>query len=410
MKSNFFEGRYIVFGVWNFSVTPQAALEAAADRVAESGFNAVRLHLPWFHIEKEPGIYDYSAFDAQIDYIINAKKMKVALSVDLCREVTLKSDKSVVFSDKVIDAEDFQKNIKGELCFGGAYINKAVISYASKAATDKAIAFYRDVVGRYDAKYGGMILYYTPTFTPYCEAEYWCADTYDYSKHMTEGFESFEGFAEPPASFGGEAGKKWYLYRHAVLKNFIDRLCDAQHETAPNSKIALQFGSVFDEASALRGTYRFVDLAEKADIIWVDDAPAYDHNFSMDYLKSNLGGKEFANEMDGAYHIANKTATPEMYIRQGLETFRHHATYLSVANWFVDGNFEKYRHIFTEISRRYLSDSPDLVCISGDSPEITVSLAEMLTKRSPADLIEEYNRLSENGKNFVRTKIIDDLD
>jgi len=430
MGTNFFDSRFMVFGIWNFTITPQSTLEAAADRVAESGFNAIRLHLPWFHVEKEPGIYDYSVFDAQIDYIINVKKMKVAISVDLCREVTIDSGRNITYSDKVIDKEDFQVNSKGELCVGGAYINKAVISYASGPATDKAVAFYADAVRRYSEKYGNMILYYVPTFTQYCETEYWCADTYDYSKHMTDGFKKFLkdkyktieqlndatnkdftdfGVIEPPASFSGEYGKQWYLYRHAVLKNFIDRLCDAQHEIAPQSKTALQFGSVFDEASALRCTYKFIDLAEKADIVWVDDAPNYDHNFSMDYLKSNLDGKEFANEMDGAYHIVNGTATPEIYLKQAAETFRHHANYLSVANWSVDENFEKYRYIFTETSEQYHNDTPDLVQVSPDAPEIKVSLADMFKRRSSTKLIKEYNELSDKGKNFVRITIIDDL-
>ena len=137
MKSNLFDSRFLVFGIWNFSVTPQSMIETTADRVAESGFNAIRLHLPWFHIEKEPGIYDYSVFDAQIDYIINVKKMKVAISVDLCREVTTENNKNIIYSDKVINKEDFQMNSKGELCVGGAYITKPLFLTLPKMRPQK---------------------------------------------------------------------------------------------------------------------------------------------------------------------------------------------------------------------------------------------------------------------------------
>jgi hypothetical protein len=414
--------RWLIFGVWNFNLISLEALKTVTEAALGNGFNAIRIHIPWFHVETQPGVYNFASFNKQLDYLVTEKNIKVVITVDFTRRTG---------PDKVISPDEFQYDNKGALCSGGAVFDKSMISFASSSAVKKANDFYRALCENIITKYKDNILLISPVFTQYAESEYWCAGNYDYSDSAKSGFiaflktkypdiaafnliavTSYSSFEEivPPDNFAGNTGLLWYQYRHSALKAFIDSLCETQKTVDEEVKIGLQFGSVFDEASAQRGTLAFADLMEKADVMWVDDGPKYDHNWSMDYIGSTLKpqGKQTANEIDGYYHVQSGNCTVEDYLNQGIQSFTHGADYLTVANWSLDQNFYDHAHIFKTIGE-YTKPEAQILTVPPENPILEVSLYDMFVKRSAAKLIKTYNQLTENGKSSCNIIITDDL-
>lgn len=414
------EERYFIFRIWNFDILSLNEFKSIVDRVALDGFNAIKIHIPWHHVETVSGIYNYSAFDPMLDYVINEKGLKVAVSVDFTRKK----------GDAVLSEEHIMRNADGNLCIGGsAPSDRMQISFNSEYAVQKATDFYYDLVSHYDSLFGNGILFYLPAFSQYAESEYWCNSIYDYSSHAKEAFRSFlkdnygtvdvlnfvtsssySSFNDvlPPETITSDnMGQLWYIFRHKSLKAVIDMLSDTQKKAAPNSKFALQFGSVWDSNSFLRGTLGFVDLCEKADVLWVDDGPLTNHRFSMDYLITAMPQHiELAQEIDGPYH---SVATPELYLQQGLQCFERGAKYMSIANWSINADYERYSYAWREIANTWLGENtPNLIRPTSSSPTIEISLLELFRVRNITSIQQRYTQLT-SSEEAARIVIKDDL-
>lgn len=412
--------RYFIFRIWNFKIRKISEFQSIVDTVVNTGFNAIKVHMPWHLIQAADGSSDYSAFDEMLDYVINVKGLPVAVSIDFARR----------YGDGMLDDDELQRDINGNLCVGDVNYEREVLSFASDSATEKAVSFYKEAVAHFDGKYGDNILFYLPAFTPYCETEYWCTTQYDYSdaalnkfrsslsekyesinklnEETGKNFASFDEVKAPSCSASDALGVLWYNFRHAMLKSFIDRLAAAQKEVAPESKITIQLGSVFDEASYLRCTLRFADLCENTDIVWFDDAPLYDHNFSMDYVRSSLPDHVIiAQEIDGPRQYA---ASEDAYLNQGLISYQRGATFLSVANWEIDDYYYRYEDIFKQIIQTWLCDDPPAVIeITDDSPAMTVKLRDLFKRKSPSSFITKYNKALKSA-DAVKITVIDDFE
>ena len=412
--------RYFIYRIWNFKKRDTAEFRAAVDAAAKSGFNAIKIHMPWHRMQSADGKTDYSEADGLLDYVINVKGLKAAVSIDFARR----------YGDGMLSDDELQRSIKGTLCIGDVYYDRAVLSFSSDTATSKAVSFYSDAVAHFDGKFGKDILLYLPAFTQYCETEYWCTDQFDYSdsaknrfrdtmkerfgsieafnEATKSGFSSFDEIEPPPCTAHDALGVMWYDFRHDMLKSFIDRLAEAQKKAAPESKLALQLGSVFDEASYLRCTIRFADLCENADILWIDDAPLYDHKFSMDYVRSSLPDKVMiAQEIDGPRQV---NASKEAYLDQGMTSYERGATYLSIANWEYDDYYLEYEDVWKTISEKWLSDdAPEIVQVTDSSPVLKISLYDMLKRKTASGFITKYNKLLKNA-DAVKIITVDDLE
>ncbi|MBE6584931.1 MAG: hypothetical protein E7645_00210 [Ruminococcaceae bacterium] len=412
--------RYFIFRIWNFEINSLDAFKNIVDTVAADGFNAIKVHIPWHHVETTAGVYEYTAFDPLINYVVREKGMKVAISLDMTRRK----------GDTVLSEDDIMRDPSGNLCMGGSMTgDRLQISFNSENAVSKCVAFYQNAVKHYDGLYGEDVLFYLPAFSQYAETEYWCTAEYDHSTHAVAAFRtflkenyqdiaalnkaldtsygSFEEVLPPSTTAGNNVGQLWYTFRHQSLKNVIDRLAVAQDEVTANSKFALQLGCVYDTVSALRGTYGVADLAEHADVVWIDDGPLMNHHFSMDYIRSVLPASvELAQEIDGPHQNG---ATPERYLAQGLVCFERGCTYVSAANWSIDANYETYRPVWQEISSTWLGDNaPGVVQPTESSPILEISLLDLFKKRNPDGYIGRYNKLAEGGR-FVYIKVLDDL-
>ena len=435
MKSVTENKRRLAFVIWNFDICPWEDFTALVDRVCRQGFTTVRLHLSWFNAETLPGVYDFAPYDGQISYIA-AKGMDVILTVDLQRKVHTREDGRKTAVDAVIDSDEFQYANGADTYIAETQYDTAMVSFASTRGTDAMVRFYSAAVNHFAQTFGHEVIAYAyPTFTPYCETEYWCDGAYDYSDHMKRAFAAFladtyekiedlnldlgteyEAFDEVPMpddSERGTLGVLFYQCRHRVLKSLIDRLAEVQRIAAPGIPFAVQFGCVWDAAGVRRCTYAFAELCEHADLVVVDDAPGFDHAFSMDYLASVLdgSGKAFGNEIDGYYMIENGTATAEGYIEQGLTSYRHGASVQYAANWMVGEPLSNYGYIFSTVAQEYLAPGrqAELAPEDGGEEQLHISLLKLFETGIRQDYEEDYRAITEDGERFCRICVHDDL-
>lgn len=426
--------RRLAFVIWNFDIMEWGTFTRLVDRACLQGFTTVRLHLSWFNAEKLPGIYEFDAYDAQITYVVS-KGMDIILTVDLQRRVyTVDGIETAI--DGVIGSDEFQYAYGEDSYIVPTNYRTAMISFASTAGTEAMVRFYGAAVSHFSEKFGHEVIAYAyPTFTPFCETEYWCAAAYDYSVHAKHAFEAFlaqtyasaddlnadlgtdyAAFADvpmPPDTDRGPLGVLFYQCRHKVLKQLIDRLAAVQRECAPAVPFAVQFGCVWDEASIRRCTICFPALSESAALVVVDDAPGFDHAFSMDYVASALAGtsKTFGNEIDGYYLIENGTTTAEDYVEQGLVSYRHNASVQYVANWTEEEPLSNFGYIFTTAVQEYLSDGAPCECVEEetDGEQIHIPCLKLFETGSAAEYQEDYSAVTENGERFCRICLHDDL-
>ena len=240
--------RYFIFRIWNFTERALSTFQYIVDTAAADGFNAIKVHIPWYRAEKTAGVYDYGVFDEMIDYVVKEKGLKVAISLDMTRRK----------GDTLIPETEIMRDPAGNLCIGGSETgDRMQISFNSELAVEKCVAFYKDAVKHYDERYGDMVLFYLPAFSQYAETEYWCAGEYDYSDNAKAAFRgflkdtygtvdvlnaaletnyaSFDEVQPPSAGSSDGFGQLWYSFRHKSLKTVIDRLAMAQEEVTENT-------------------------------------------------------------------------------------------------------------------------------------------------------------------------------
>ena len=413
--------RYFIYRIWNFTPMTQKEFESIVDSAAETGFNAIKVHIPWSRVEtSEAGKYDFSPFDPMVEYVVKAKGLKIAISLDLTRRA----------DDKIIPLDQMQYDQGGNLCQGGSGDGmRTMISFCSESAVNSAVAFYTAAVKHYEEKYSEDVLFYLPAFSQYAESEYWCAGEYDYSSLAKQQFRAFlqqkysdinelnrvlgtnySSFdkIEPPATTASDnLGQLWYQFRHQKLKAIIDALAMSQKKIAPNSKYALQFGSIYDAASPLRCTLGAGDLAEYADVVWIDDGPNTEHEFSMDYSNATFPAHiQLAQEIDGPIQVG---ATPEKYLDQGMDSFSRGCTYLSIANWHINQTYRDYEWVWKQLIDTWFGDDvPEVVDTTATEPAMEISLTDLLRRRNPSVFINRYYAMAKNGE-FVSITLKDDL-
>ncbi|MCF0057846.1 putative Ig domain-containing protein [Dyadobacter sp. CY356] len=328
--------RYLALLLLNISENETQGPELDLIRMAKQyGLNTVYLTVSWdkVYLNSPTDTPKWTRFDDQVK-LATSLGMKVAIRIHLGRHTTR--------------YENFWKPQNGAIDNFGKILNSGYkdtsFGFDQQDIVKKGIDFVKEVTQRY--KYlqtQKSLLFIAVTNTPTQEAGYpaWnLADekekpaAFDYSPTMISGFRtwlstnykkidrlnylwgtSFKSFDQayaptanwdPFFSFGQRAGKDWYLYRHLVLKNYINQMIDAVKSVDSSIKYLSDFGSVYDNASASRGTLAYKDLSEKADGIKSNDDPTADHHFSMDILRSEapadfiVGNEAFYNSTLGA--------------------------------------------------------------------------------------------------------------
>jgi hypothetical protein len=417
--------RYLVYGApWTYQ--PFATFASAVDEAVNDGFNAVRLHVPWMDTQLRNGVYDFSALDREVAYVVSTKHLQVAFMIDLTRP---SSDRR----DAVLSPDDVMQGPAGGYCgriewnvasASQLFVNQ--LSFASDNFIQKANAFIRTIVARYHTLYPNSILYVTTGTALMMEVAYHPGALYDYSPvaiskfrqwihakyHSIDSlnlawrtnFSDFNSVTPPSdwyALWDDVRGMEWYNFRHYMMKQAVTSFAATVHGISSSLRYGIQFGSTFDDASDVEATTDFPDLIADADIVQNDDAPAYNHSYSMDLLRANSPNKWIANEIDGPTVSSNPDVD---YLLQATQSFEHGATFVSVANW-NQVDLANHRSLWSNIAS-LLSQS---VTTGTASSSMTESAYDILKARSTASYQVTYNMLSDNGADWVDIIRKDDL-
>jgi hypothetical protein len=416
--------RYLVYGApWAYP--DFATFAGAVDEAVNDGFNAIRLHVPWTFTQGRDGVYNFSSLDQEVAYVVSTKHLPVAFLLDLTRP-------SSDGRDAVLSPNDVMQSSAGAYCGrmeGQLFVNQ--LSLASDNFIQKANAFIRTVLARYNALYPQSILYVTTGIGLMTEVAYdpGALDPgalYDYSPVAISKFRqwiqaryhsidslnvawrtSFSDFnsVTPPSDWStlwdDVRGMEWYNFRHFMMKQAVTSFAATVHGISPSLRYGIQFGSTFDDASDVEGTTDFPDLIADADIVENDDAPGYNHSYSMDLLRANSPNKWIANEIDGP----TVTQYPDVdYLLQATQSFDHGATFVSVSNW-DQRDLANHRSLWSNIAS--LLSQP--VTTGTASSSMTESAYDILKARSTASYQATYNMLSDNGADWVDVIRKDDL-
>ena len=347
--------RYLALMSLNLTVERGEELELI--RLAkQNGMNAVYLAIPWdkVYLYSPTETPSWARFDEQVK-LATSLGMKVALRIHLAR-----------FNTRIKgfwEPSDSQFSNTGKPLLGG--YGDTFFGFDNQPIVDKGIAFVKETVERY--KYlqtDKNLLFISVTNTPTQEGEYPGGlivegkeqpVVYDYSPIMIKGFKTwlqgnykkiqrlnflwgtqFKTFDEvwapstpwdPDQSFKQRYGKDWYIYRHLMLKQYVNQMISAVKSINPAIKFVADYGAVADALSIRRGTMGYKSLSEKADGIKVnDDLISNDHRWTVDILKSDSPSSFIiANELFPNASFDNAT-----HVKQISENFGNGANIVAV--------------------------------------------------------------------------------
>lgn len=311
--------RYLALLLLNLSEEKDFELEVIR-QAAGAGMNSVVLTVYWDKVYRNSpaGPGNWAQFDNQVKLATDLG-MKVGLRIFLGRNTAYLNG----FWTEAESARDYRQSPLREI------YNYTHFSFLHEPTVNKAADFVKQVTERYKfLQEQNKMMFVSVVTTPTQEAGYHHMNIppkgeykelyltiFDYSDFYKKGFtewlrgkykkiirlnllwgSDYESFDEvlpsvapwdTKESFFGRRGKDWYIYRHLVLKQFNDRMIQTIKDV--NSKIpyVVEFGSVIDNVSGVRGTLAFPNLSEKADGIKIHDTELYDHRWTMDVIRSN---------------------------------------------------------------------------------------------------------------------------
>ncbi|MFN4146008.1 MAG: putative Ig domain-containing protein [Runella sp.] len=316
--------RYLAFGLLNSSEDEFFGFDIAR-AAAQRGFNSVMITVRWDVVYPTPNSTpNWRQYDNQ---------------VQLCNQLGLKIFFRIHLGRCCGRWEGFWPENEAAQDYKG-YNLKETPSLAYQPFIDKGMDFVKQVCERYRSQYHqGNVICFSATTTLTQEAGYHYeayesggvvlnggtphASMYDYSPSMLRGYRvwlretyknieelnkawraDFEQFSDIQPVNGdyphpdNRRWTDWYLYRHSLLKNFLDKVGQTIKGVDPSFKVINEFGSVYDAMSRTRVTFAFKDLARNVDGTKINDARYYPHFFSNDLLRSNMAaGKWIMNEV-----------------------------------------------------------------------------------------------------------------
>ncbi|AYQ31661.1 putative Ig domain-containing protein [Runella sp. SP2] len=347
--------RYLAYLQLNLSRAADAELDMMEEAV-KAGCNAVHLTIHWDYVypsaTSQP---DWKKYDSQIA-LAQKLGVKVALRIYLGRN----EGRIAGFMSN----DERQRDQQGRALVSG--YASTYFSFASQPAVDKGNSFIKEVCERYKtAQEQGIISWVSVCLTPTQETGYFFENSpegyaqptvFDYSPAMKREFRiwlsrkytkiarlnvfwqtDYKDFqeVEPQTAlanrdqvFWGQAGKDWYVFRHAIFKQFIEQTTRAIKNVHSGYRVITDFGSVFDQLSAVCGSVAFRDLNAGTDGVKINNDVRYDHRFSMDILRSNvLPNQWILNEVFPDFR-AQKAS--ELITQQFDESYAHGARWISV--------------------------------------------------------------------------------
>ncbi|MEZ0608661.1 putative Ig domain-containing protein [Fibrella sp. WM1] len=365
----------------------------------DNGCNAVEIGIKWFDLyPTATSAPNWSRFDKVVE-LARQRNVKIAFRI-----ITLRKNNSSFWSpDQTI------RDSRGNLLDSGGDTH---VRFGYTLAINKAQDFIRSVVQRYQyLNQEGRLLFVSVVTSPYLELEYfqvnWKGDgspsyntLYDYNEGTVADFQQWvlkkynNNFAEINQKWGGNykvasdirpsypnaegrngfsftQGLDWYTFRHSQFKAFVDRCNQTIKSVDPTIQVVNQHGSVYDLISDIRGTYGFKSLAEFADGVKVNDGLDYNHQFSMDLLRSNLKPNQmFFNELDGSTYIGDRIDRSIDQVNMMQTCFKYGAKGFTLANFLVGTNEVYLKSILDRMKALGVLDQP---VVTNIAPVGTVS-------------------------------------
>lgn len=320
----------------------------------KAGCNAVHLAIHWDLVyPKANSQPNWQKYDTQIN-LCQKLGVKIALRIYVGRGMNA--------IDGFWTQNECQRDDRGRPL--KAIYDKTAFSFAHRPSVDKACDFVREVCQRYNTLQNqGIISWVSVAQTTAQEIGYdhvnFTPDgapqgaVYDYSPAMQDefriflsrkykkiarlnanwdtDFSRFEDIGPPTSSidpnqvFYGAKGRDWYLFRHLMLRAYIERTTETIKNVNKSYQVILDFGSVFDPMSGSRGSYGFTDLSRTTDGVKINDYLNYDHRFSTDVVRSNVGNKWVMNE------VFPEEKYPESKVQEQIDqNFAHGAQWVNI--------------------------------------------------------------------------------
>ncbi len=297
--------RYLCLALLNIIEGDDYGLDFIRNTAAK-GANAVMITVRWDVVIKTPNSQPYWVqFDNQIN-LAKELGLKIFIRVHLQRYFTRVEG---FWGDDAAARDE-----SGRISVG-------MFSMAHQPTVNSSLAFVKQVTDRYkNAQTEGKILCVAVTTTPTQEAGYhfdnvdnngnYYGTSYDFSEPMKVGYRqwlrgkyveirklneawgadysNFDGIQPSTGNQQSKSYSDWYVYRHLVLKKFLDAAARTIRSSDPSYKVINDFGAVYDGLSQHRATFGFKDLSQNVDGTKINDANDYPHLFGTDLLRSNM--------------------------------------------------------------------------------------------------------------------------
>jgi hypothetical protein len=389
--------RLFMPNAWADWVPDATAMRDFVDAWTSRGLNGCGLQIPWNRIEPEPEKYVWNWLDERLDIIVEA-----GLRVHL-RLATQNHRPDWVDAELMRDENG---RIAGEKHWNMlSFADDRTGRYVSRALQ----AIMEHVQGRYAEVSPHPVVCILPQFSGPAETEY-CHDRWsdlsipaqqDFQEWVRERHQSIDDLNDRWMTRYGNWSQidlqnahtyDFNVYRTEVFADLIQQCADAIH-TVPGAKMGVQFGSIWDGISVLRGTRDARALIEPIDWVVVDDYPLYDHALSMDILRGQAWDKMWGNEVDGPGIVPD-----ERGLEQCMTSLGHGARFMWVANWqakFIrDPKWTFWEKVMAEMKEPYQNVQP--------KQAIALSLATVYRQRPGRGMdgyfLDLWKELSDSGR------------
>ncbi len=293
------------------------------EQAAALGSNAVMLVVEWDYV--------YKNINSPANWTNLDKKVKRA------KELGMKVFIRIYVGRHKTNVNGFWTDAESMIDGAGKILNDngRSFSFSAQSVVDKAVSFVKETSERYNyAQQAGDMLAISVVTTTTQEAGYhyqnenennsyqtvfdynplfvsdfrlWLQGKYKDIRRLNEvWFSNFDSFDEVNAPFNADYlrgtfsfsyGIDWYLFRHQMLKKFMDVTTKTIKNVNPTYKVIYDYGSVYDGLSLSRSTLGFKDLGVSSDGVKINDGAASPHRFATDLTRSNMSGKWVMNEM-----------------------------------------------------------------------------------------------------------------
>lgn len=306
--------RYLCVALLNTTEGAEQGLSVIRE-AAKQGCNAAMITVRWDVVHETTGSSaNWQQFDNQIQ---------------LCKELGLKIFLRIHLARCCNRSEGFWPESEAAKDQQGRTL-KDIFSMSHQPSVDKALGFVKEVCEHYQPyQQEGRILCLAATTTTTQEAGYHYegyepngdlglgtpySSLYDYAPSMLTGFRAWlqtrygnlktindtwrsdysdiNDIQPVTTDYAHPENKRWsdwYIYRHTMLKNFLDGVSRTAKGVNSEYKVINDFGSVYDGLSFRRGTFAFKDLARATDGTKINDSQFYNHYFSADVLRGSMG-------------------------------------------------------------------------------------------------------------------------